>query len=108
MDSLMVNGRTLTLDRHGHLSDHTTWEPAVANALSHVPLSAQHWEIIYFLREFYALYHDIPIMRLLVKAMRAQLGEAKANSIYLNQLFPDNFLRHACKVAGLPKPRHCL
>jgi tRNA 2-thiouridine synthesizing protein E len=47
-------------------------------------------------------------MRPLVKQVREQLGEDKANSIYLMQLFPGSPAKLLAKIAGLPRPTNCL
>ena len=111
MASLSLGNKSIALDQHGHLLTASDWNDAVAHALAHsinIQLTEQHWEIIYFLRDFQQQYHDIPIMRLLLKAMRQTLAVDKANSVYLNVLFPGGFLKQACKVAGLAKPKHCM
>jgi tRNA 2-thiouridine synthesizing protein E len=47
-------------------------------------------------------------MRVLVKAMKKQLGENKGNSRYLYKLFPKGPAKQATRIAGLPKPAKCI
>ena len=82
---LEVAGKSLPLDKHGYLQQLTDWTPAVAEAfaqLEQLTLSDAHWEVIYFVREFYQQFNTSPAIRLLVKAMAEKLGPEKGNSKY--------------------------
>ena len=71
-------------------------------------LTAEHWEIINLLRDFYFKYNASPAMRTLVNAVREQYGDTKGNSIYLHKLFPAGAAMQANNIAGLPKPVRCI
>lgn len=73
-----------------------------------IVLTEAHWEVIYFVRQFYQEYHTSPAIRMLVKAMAEKLGAEKGNSRYLQRLFPEGPAKQATKLAGLPKPAKCL
>ena len=47
-------------------------------------------------------------MRALVSLARRTLGPGKGRSVYLLGLFPGSPARVAAKIAGLPRPEHCL
>jgi len=99
------------LTESGFLVDATGWDEEVALVLarrSGVELTAAHWEIIRFIRDYYGRYNHLPNARMFVKAVEKQLGQAKGNSVYLHRLFPHGPLRYACLIAGLPKPPGCL
>lgn len=98
-------------DDSGYLLDTQHWtrefaEQAATNA--GLTLSPDHWQVIEFLRDYYTRYGLSPPMRVLVKALAPLLGEAKATSRRLYQLFPDGPAKQACKIAGLPKPESCI
>lgn len=98
-------------DASGFLLDAASWTEAFAHASAHadgVVLSAEHWEIIHFVQQYFAQFHMTPPMRLLSKAVTAKLGVEKGKSLYLYQLFPDGPAKQACKFAGLPKPVSCI
>lgn len=102
---------TLECDEGGYLLEFTRWNRAFAvdtASREGIMLSADHWAVVDFLRDYYQRFGLSPPMRVLVKAIAPLLGEAKASSRRLYQLFPDGPARQACKVAGLPKPEHCL
>ncbi|MCB1600467.1 MAG: TusE/DsrC/DsvC family sulfur relay protein [Lysobacterales bacterium] len=98
-------------DEQGYLLDSTAWTTRfaeIAAAAEGLVLSADHWAVVEFLRDYHARFGLSPPMRVLVKAIAPLLGEARASSRRLYQLFPDGPAKQACKVAGLPKPEHCL
>jgi tRNA 2-thiouridine synthesizing protein E len=108
---LVVNGQVLARNEQGFLRDRQCWNVDVAEALAReadIELSAAHWEILYFMRDYYNQYKHLPNSRVFVKAIRNQFGEEKGSSRYLQQLFPDGPLKFTCKLAGLPKPPTCL
>jgi len=95
----------------GFLTDQADWSEDVAKqlaTLNNIQLSDEHWEIIFFIRRYYQRYKHLPNTRVFTKAIAREFGEAKGNSRYLHQLFPDGPLKYACKLAGLPKPPTCL
>ena len=108
---LLIDGHEIPTNEHGYLVDLNDWTETVALTIalqSKIELTDAHWQIIYFIREFYQQYQAIPLMRLFIKAICKQFGDDIGNSIYLNTLFPGGFLKVACKIAGLPKPKHCM
>lgn len=109
--ALNIDGRHITTNDEGFLSDLNDWNEAVAREiarLNDVELEQPHWEIIHFIRHYYLQFQHLPNARVFTKAVRNTLGEAKGNSRYLYRLFPKGPLKYACKIAGLPKPPTCL
>lgn len=108
---LLVDGHSLALDKNGYLRDMSQWTAEVATVIATkegMMLTDDHWEVIYFVREFYETYDTSPAIRALVKAMQLKFGPEKGNSRYLHRLFPDGPAKLATKLAGLPKPAKCL
>lgn len=102
---------TLELTEHGFLKDPNIWTEAIAQQLAktiHIDLTAEHWQVICFLRRFYQQFQIIPPLRILIKNLKAEYGEPLGNSISIHKLFLENPLKNACLIAGLPKPKHCL
>lgn len=86
------------------------WNEAAAENLAArhgIVLTEAHWEILRFLRDYYARFRHLPNARMFVKAVQKGLGDEKGNSRYLHRLFPDGPVRYACLIAGLPKPPGC-
>lgn len=106
-----VEGERIGLDPEGYLVDLADWSPAVAFALAEeegLTLTDEHWEVIEVLRVFYDRFEMAPAMRPLVKAVGQALGPEKGRSIHLMRLFPGSPAKLAARLAGLPKPTHCL
>ncbi|MEM0514436.1 TusE/DsrC/DsvC family sulfur relay protein [Pseudoalteromonas sp. YIC-827] len=105
------NGQQLETDKEGYLLDSSQWSrelaPIIA-ATENIELSDAHWEVVFFVREFYEEFDTSPAIRMLVKAMAKKLGEDKGNSKYLYKLFPKGPAKQATKIAGLPKPARCI
>ncbi|MBB1521471.1 TusE/DsrC/DsvC family sulfur relay protein [Aquipseudomonas guryensis] len=111
MSNLIVDGRSIALDKDGYLAELDDWSPAAAEALAtaeDLQLSAEHWEILELLRAFYAEFQLSPATRPLIKYVALKLGPEKGNSLHLNRLFKGTPAKLAAKLAGLPKPTNCL
>jgi len=111
MNTLEVNGKVLPTDEEGYLSRLEDWSEEVAEVMAAADdctLSESHWEVINFLREYYAEYEVAPAVRILTKAIGKKLGKEKGNSKYLYELYPNGPAKQACKYAGLPKPTGCV
>jgi len=109
--SVEVNGKILETDKEGYLTDLSQWEPAVAEAMAKADkqeLTAEHWEVIHFLREFYNEFAMAPAVRILTRAIGKKFGKEKGNARYLYNLFPYGPGKQACRYAGLPKPSGCM
>lgn len=101
----------LELDKEGFLRDLEQWNEAVAETLAQnegIQLSADHWEILHLLREFYGRYQMAPATRALSNYVRKELNQDKGRSAYLMRLFGGSAAKNAAKIAGLPKPDNCL
>ena len=103
---------TAPVDLNGFLINLNDWTPTVAELLATkeaLSLTKEHWAIVIFLRQYYLQHHKTPGQRTLVKHLGDILNDPnKGNSLYLHKLFPKAPMRQACKIAGLPKPPHCL
>lgn len=108
---ITYNQQTIATNAEGFLLDHNQWNEAVAQQLAaqeNLVLTAEHWLILHFLRDFYQKYQHTPPVRMLVKELAKQLGAEKGTSIYLHTLFPAGPAKQASKIAGLPKPARCI
>lgn len=111
MRQLIVDGRSIALDKDGYLANLEDWSEPVAEALARdeaLYLSAEHWEVLHLLRAFYAEFQLSPANRPLIKYVALKLGAEKGTSLHLNLLFKGAPAKLAAKLAGLPKPTNCL
>lgn len=106
-----VNGRSYETDEEGYLANISEWSNALAIAMAKqdgCDMTENHWQVVHFLREYYAQYQIAPAVRVLTKSIGRRLGKDKGNSKYLYELFPYGPAKQACKYAGLPKPTGCV
>ncbi len=106
-----LNGQSLEIDAEGYLLDLTAWNVEIATFIAqteNIVLTAEHWEIIYWLRDFYQQFGLTPIMRVVIKEFAKQHGKDKGTSSHFMRLFSGTPLKVATKIAGLPKPTHCI
>ncbi|MEA1959974.1 MAG: TusE/DsrC/DsvC family sulfur relay protein [Bacillota bacterium] len=104
MAEIKVGDRVLQLDEDGFLDDAAQWDEEVAAVLAvteEVELTPEHWEIINYLRNYYAEFGVAPMVRKMLKDTKKKQAE-----IYT--LFPSGPGKGACKIAGLPKPTGCV
>ena len=111
VNELKVGSRVVALDKDGYLVQLADWSEDVAHALAQLEaldLSADHWEILALLRQFYETFQLSPATRPLIKYVAGQIGPEKGNSAHLNRLFKGTPAKLAAKLAGLPKPTNCI
>lgn len=101
----------IDVDNDGFLLDHLKWNHETAVQLAQnedITLTAEHWQLINIIRQFYDEFGLSPAMRPLAKYIKTHLDADKASSIYLMQLFPQSPAKYLAKIAGLPRPENCL
>jgi tRNA 2-thiouridine synthesizing protein E len=106
-----LNGVVYEADEEGYLVDISKWNKDLAELIAkneNIEMSADAWEVVNFLRDYYEEYQIAPAVRVLTKAVKNSLGPEKGNSKYLYELFPYGPAKQACKIAGLPKPTGCV
>ena len=111
MGTIEVNGTTLEVDDDGFLANPENWSLDVAKYYAHaegLEMTPPHWEIVYFLREYYKYYQIAPMIRVLVRELGKRCGPDKGNIKYLYELFPGGPAKQACRISGLPRPTGCV
>lgn len=111
MATMDFNGQEIEVDEEGFLLNLDDWTEDLGKFIADkegVDLTEAHWEVINFLREYYAEFQIAPMIRVLTKAIGKKLGPEKGNNKYLYELFPEGPAKQACKFAGLPKPTGCV
>lgn len=88
---VQVGDREVLTDSEGYLVDPATWSEGFARseaALEGLDLHAEHWEVIRFLREYYARHGTQVTVRDIIRHFRKLWGAEKGNNRYLHKLFP--------------------
>jgi dissimilatory sulfite reductase related protein len=105
MPFLEWNDVKLVIDDDGFMQESELWNDHVALALASTEglseLTAAHWTIINYIRDYYLQYQIAPMIRKLCKETDFTLKQ-------IFELFPSGPARGACKVAGLAKPTGCV
>lgn len=108
---IVINGKEIGTDAEGYLANLEDWSEEIAQYLSeqdNLDLTDQHWEIINFMRSYYAENGTAPNLRVLQKLLKEELGEEKSDKKYLFDLFPYGPAKQAARYAGMPKPTGCV
>jgi tRNA 2-thiouridine synthesizing protein E len=105
MAFINVHSAVIEIDEDGFLQDPALWDEDVAKHLAKTEgieeMSADHWKVVNYLREYYQRFGSAPMIRKLCK-------ETGFNLKYIYELFPSGPAQGACKIAGLPKPTGCV
>lgn len=95
-------------DEEGYLVDPSDWDEAIAEALARregIALSDVHWRVLRFMREFQDEHQLIPDARFVIRFLADEVGLGDAARQRLFELFPYGYVRQACKIAGMRRPR---
>ncbi len=95
-------------DDEGYLVDPDDWSEAVAAALAEregLQLGDLHWQVLRFMRAFLDEHQLIPDARFVIRFLADEAGLGDAARQRLLELFPYGYVRQACKIAGMRRPR---
>ncbi len=94
------------LDAEGYLVDPADWNEDVARELAHVEkieLGEDHWDVIRFMRAYYEEHQVAADARFVVKHLASRIGSDAQKRLF--ELFPYGYVKQACKIAGMKRPR---
>jgi tRNA 2-thiouridine synthesizing protein E len=97
-----------TRDDEGYLVDPADWTEAVAEVLARsegVVLTDLHWRVLRFMREFHESRQVAPDARFVIRYLAGNEGFGAAARQRLFELFPYGYVKQACKIAGMRRPR---
>jgi TusE/DsrC/DsvC family sulfur relay protein len=93
-------------DEEGYLIEPRDWNEDIAKQLAaqeSIQLTEDHLDAIGFMREYYADHQITPDVRHVMKHLEKRLGAESRNAIF--ELFPYGYVKQACKIAGMKRPR---
>lgn len=94
------------MDDEGYLIDPTDWNEQLAVTLAEregIALTELHWDVIHFIRDYYQEHQVIPDVRFVSKYLAENLAAATRNTIF--EMFPYGYVKQACRIAGMRRPR---
>ncbi len=107
--ALEVNGSSIEIDSEGFLVSPGDWNEEIAEQLAQgegVELTELHWQIIKFMRTYYSGHQSPADVRHVTKFLVDEQGyDKKEAKKRLFELFPYGYVKQACKIAGMRKPR---
>ncbi|MDE2397711.1 MAG: TusE/DsrC/DsvC family sulfur relay protein [Burkholderiales bacterium] len=89
--TIVVEGRAIAVDSEGYLRDLGDWSPAFAEALARreeLVLTPAHWELIRYLRDYYAEHGVQAQVRVMIRHFSERWGPERGNNHALHEMFP--------------------
>ena len=86
-----VDGRQIETDSEGYLVDRGEWSEAFARALAEregIDLTAEHWEVIRFLRDYFAVHGVQAQVRVMIRHFTKIWGSECGMNHRLHEMFP--------------------
>ncbi len=105
---MQVGTKTVETDDEGYLVDPADWDRDVAVALAGtegLTLGDEHWKVLGFMRDFHDEHQVCADARFVIRHLADALGHGPGARSRLFELFPYGYVRQACKVAGMRRPR---
>jgi tRNA 2-thiouridine synthesizing protein E len=96
------------LDDEGYLIDPDDWNETVAAALARkegIELTDEHWQVLRYMRRYLDEHQLIPDARFVIWFLEKEVGLGEAARQRLFELFPYGYVKQACKIAGMRRPR---
>jgi tRNA 2-thiouridine synthesizing protein E len=96
-------------DVEGYLVNPDDWDEGIANELAKeegIELNDRYWPALNFMRKYYNEHNIAVDVRHLVSylATENQCSKKEAKKLVF-ELFPYGYVKQACKIAGMKKPR---
>ncbi len=94
-----------TFDDEGYLIDPADWTEKIAIELArseNIVLTEEHWVALRFMRRFLDEHQVAPDARFVMRHLSTTVGAGR-NRLF--ELFPYGYVKQACKIAGMRRPR---
>lgn len=96
-------------DAEGYLTDPELWDESLARTLAAdegIELDAAYWPVLRFMHTYWSLHRVAPDVRHVVDFLVKEQGfDKKTAKQHLFSLFPYGYVKQACKIAGMQRPR---
>lgn len=105
----MQNNAQQLCDVDGYIVDPEDWDDNLAQTLAEeegLELTEDHWPIVHFMREYWEQHKIAPDVRHVIKHLVENNSyDKKLAKQHLFKLFPYGYVKQACKIAGMKRPR---
>ena len=96
-------------DSEGYLVDPDAWNEDLAVELAReegIELGDEHWLVIRYIRDYASDYGIVPDIRHAARYLAGRLDcGKKEGKRRIFELFPYGYVKQACKIAGMRRPR---
>jgi TusE/DsrC/DsvC family sulfur relay protein len=102
------NAEAVQRDMEGYLVDPADWSRGIAELLARdegLELTDEHWKVLEFMRGYYDEHHIAADARFTIKFLADELGYGSKARKRLFELFPYGYVKQACKISGMKRPR---
>jgi TusE/DsrC/DsvC family sulfur relay protein len=100
---------TMATDEEGYLVNPQEWTSMFAQWVAReeeLDLDQNHWVVIWFIRDYFEEHQVIPDVRHVTAYLSTEMRVHKKKSkAILFDMFPYGYVKQACKVAGMRRPR---
>jgi len=86
-----VDGRSVATDSEGYLVDRSQWSEEFARGLARregLELTVAHWDVIHFLRDYYAEHGVQAQVRVMIRHFTGIWGQDRGSNHHLHAMFP--------------------
>jgi tRNA 2-thiouridine synthesizing protein E len=93
-------------DAEGYLIEPGDWSEDIARALAqeeNIELSDDHWDTLRFMRDYFDEHQVIADARFVIKHLAERYGRDAQKKLF--ELYPYGYVKQACKIAGMRRPR---
>ncbi len=109
LSKIDLPGGPVQVDEHGYLTDPALWTRDFADYSARqegITLTPRHYQVIDYIRAAEADHGVMPDQRFVLKFLGhgAGLSKSQAKDV-LYALFPQGYVKQACKLAGMRQPR---
>ena len=109
LESNMSTDTTAQRDNEGYLVNPEDWNEAVAQQLAaeeKLALNDDYWPVLNFMRTYWSEHRVTPDVRHVFTWLAEHTGtDKKAAKEQLFKMFPYGYVKQACKIAGMQRPR---
>jgi TusE/DsrC/DsvC family sulfur relay protein len=96
-------------DNEGYIVDPEDWNEELARLLADeegLQLDTDYWTVLCFMRKYWQEHKVAPDVRHVLKYLAKEHGlDKKDAKQHLFRLFPYGYVKQACKIAGMQRPR---
>ena len=105
----MQSDKQYVRDKEGYIVHPEDWDINLARKLAEeedLELSENHWSVLCFMRDYWQEHKVAPDVRHVTKHLATARGvDKKEAKNQLFSMFPYGYVKQACKIAGMQRPR---